>query len=170
MPTVIATVGADDANSYIDVSYADTYLDGLLNTSAWSSADAATKARAVITATAVLDRLQFAGGRSTTTQALQWPRYETYDRDGWPFDSDEIPVAVKNATALLALELVKAGTTDPMATTAQDKLHSLSVEGAVELVFRARGDGPSGLSQFPEVLRELRTVLVAYGQTRFVRG
>lgn len=117
MATIDATVGGADANAFVTVAECDTYFDERLNVSAWSDASADDKIRAVIMATRDVSRLEFVGVRVTTTQALSWPReYATNpDTSGYEdywYEADVIPDRVKYATMELALEYLRAGTTD----------------------------------------------------------
>lgn len=165
------TAGAADANAFCDVAYGDTFFEGVLNASSWTGASAAEKAQAIVHATRVLNTYTYDGVKTTTVQALEFPRFSIVDRDGWLLDSATIPECVKRATSLLALELLKAGTNDPFAVTSQDDIASLGITGGVAMTFRDRTDRPVGLFRFPAVMAELRTVLLMYGQgTTLARG
>lgn len=118
MPTLIATAGAADANSFVTVAAADTYLDGRLAVTAWTGATADDKARALISATATLDTLAYVGKRTTDTQALAWPRtyalrpdppYNAATDDIY-FGTTEVPQRVKDATCVLAVAYLAGGT------------------------------------------------------------
>jgi len=89
MPTVIATVGASNANSFVTVAEGDTYCDARLNASAWTDAEDDDKAKAVIEATRELSAKMWVGSKSTTAQALAWPRAYATDPDaawaGWGY-------------------------------------------------------------------------------------
>lgn len=123
MFTVEDGSGRADSNAYIDVSYADAHHDDRGNT-AWTGEDAA-KGAAIIKATAYLGRwdANWKGWRTTTTQALAWPRMNAviFPRPyvGLPswslalygfggisvdaFPQNAIPPQLKQATAELAL-------------------------------------------------------------------
>lgn len=109
--TVITTIGAANANSYISVVEADTYFEGHLYASQWASATTDTKSAALVYATRTLDnKITWNGSKVDQVygnQALQWPRASAYTQDGIYVPSDIIPVEVKNATAELALNLIK---------------------------------------------------------------
>lgn len=117
MATIDATVGGADANAFVTIAECDTYFDERLNATAFTGADAQDQIRAVIMATRDVSRLDFAGERVTTTQALSWPREyapnpDTSAYDDYWYEPDVIPDRVKYATMELALEYLKAGTTD----------------------------------------------------------
>ena len=117
--------GLDDANSYISVADANTYIEGRLNAEKWTAANADTKAQALIMATRSIDvNMEWAGYRVHQTQALDWPRLyvpdKRYSFDHWTrnplapvgtygpeYPSDEVPKRIAEATAELALELLK---------------------------------------------------------------
>jgi hypothetical protein len=149
--TLIATAGAANANSYCDVTTADAYHDSRLNSDDWNSADADTKARALITATRLLDEhIEWDGYLSTSTQALQWPRtYMDTDRrlllyppgqqpfDWWNayyVDPTTIPARLAQATAEFARQLmVRDRTADD--DLSQKQITSITA-GAVKLDFK----------------------------------
>ncbi len=164
MPTVIATVGAADANSFVTRAEADTYLDAQLNTSAaWTGTD--DKDRALIQATGILSALtDWIGTKLTTTQALAWPRdaavnpdeaqpVETKIRTPVYFATDVIPWRVKHATIELALALRRAGTDNPFGDQAalnvkREKTGPLETEYFTS----AERSAVAGLGRFPRVV------------------
>ena len=100
-PAIVATAGASNANSYLTVAAADTIADGMIGTLAWTTASADNKARALITATNGLETLGWVGERSSTTQALSWPRSDASCGDKTITD-DDIPRELELATFDLA--------------------------------------------------------------------
>jgi hypothetical protein len=104
--TIIATPGAADANSYITLAEAQAYADGDIDAVEWYAASTDQKVRALITATRNLDLVGFVGTRSTTTQALAWPRKD-FTTTEKTYADDEIPAEIKQATYELAKSLVK---------------------------------------------------------------
>lgn len=146
MPTLVATVGASNANSYVTVATADTYFDERVNTSAWDDASTDNQERALIMATRRLDQEHYKGepvkpltdvevSATTSTQALKWPRYSTYDDSGWAFDHEEIPVIVQHATMELALRVLNDGSTDTLADTGLEQFESVKI-GPIDVVPR----------------------------------
>jgi hypothetical protein len=72
----------DFTNSYADVADGDAHFAGHLYASAWTAATSDRKAAALVMATRLLDsQFQFNGSRTSTSQALQWPRAECSDPD-----------------------------------------------------------------------------------------
>jgi len=97
--------GKETADSYISINTADTYHSNYGNTS-WASTSEANKEIALRKATRALDAMfggRWKGTRVRQDQALDWPRDGVVDRDGWEFDSDEVPAALEDATAIMAL-------------------------------------------------------------------
>jgi hypothetical protein len=121
--TIVATIGAVDANSYLTLAEAQAIIDGMVldaDVTAWGTATTDNKNRALFTATQRLDRERFLGARATDTQALQWPRTgvrkpDTYINTyavGFPFrittdyfTDGEIPDQVQRAQVVLAVYL-----------------------------------------------------------------
>jgi len=76
MPTIDATKGGVNANSYLDVNTADILADGdYLIFDTWSAIDEITKARLLITATKQIDGLSIKYKKANDSQALQFPVY-----------------------------------------------------------------------------------------------
>jgi hypothetical protein len=95
--------GLTAANSYVSLSDCNTYHSDRGNTS-WTGEDA-DKEAALIRSTQYLDhhyRSQFIGYRYSEEQALEWPRYDAEDDNGYYVDM-EIPHELKHAICELAL-------------------------------------------------------------------
>lgn len=184
--TIVATAGASNANSFITeaefIAYMATRLNVPTGTTVTGSDATETEKTAMIEATRELNHLAYRGTRVNATQALSWPRQYAMDVDapmpvdvapaGWPvyFDEDEIPTRLKNATAELAMEFIKAGTTDLAALDTQlevkrEKIDVLETE-FVDPHTRARG-----LARFPRVMTFISGLLDAgrSGGMRLVR-
>lgn len=129
--------GAANANSYASVAEATTFFEGHLYGSAWTDADAATQAAALVMATRTLDTLvEWSGAVVTSTQALQWPRSGMYYRNRvYPIPNTEVPADLKNAVAEFARQLIVGDRTADNDVEA-NKLRSLKA-GPVELEFDA---------------------------------
>lgn len=105
MPTLVATAGASNANSYLSVAGADSIADGMVGTLAWTTATSDNKVKALITATNGMETLGWIGTRATTTQALSWPRANASCGDK-SYEDDEIPREVELSTFDLANALL----------------------------------------------------------------
>lgn len=108
MPTI--TLPPDPAaNCYIDVAAADTYHDERLHNSEWSAATVDDRARALLMATDRLEGLDWLGEKTDVLadNALRWPRSGVYTADGELLDANQIPKFLSEATAELALEMLK---------------------------------------------------------------
>ena len=107
MPTLVATAGATNANSYCTLAEANTYHESRLYTTSWTDAEDDNKVIALIWATRMLDEIcDWVGEKSTGEQALRWPRWDAWDKDGYNLDANTIPTFLKNATAELAFQLI----------------------------------------------------------------
>lgn len=133
MPTIDATVGGANANSYETQAEANTYFDNRIAiVPAWpTTGDNAI--RALIMGTRTLDALaqpfktffpaqggspayyrvrrQWTGAPATTTQRLAWPRTGMLDANGNEIDSATIPQALKDALSEFAGQLLKGDRT-----------------------------------------------------------
>lgn len=171
--TIVATVGAADANSYVTLIEAEAYMESRRNASLWDAATTDSKNRALVEATRDLSTRTYDGDRVTTTQALAWPRQWAPDPDsptGDYFLSTVVPQRVKDATCELAFQFVKAGTTDVAALDPNDGVIEKTVD-----VLKTRWAEPhtraKGLARYPRVYELIRPLLLAPGATvRLLRG
>jgi len=111
--TVEDGTGVTGADAYISLADAEAlYLDR--NGEAWSGTDALKEA-AIRRATSFVDSLRFVGSPvGKRTQALQWPREDATDRNGFDIPEDEVPDEVETATGILAFaELTTPGILSP---------------------------------------------------------
>lgn len=99
--TLDATVGGTAANSYLTVAEGDALAETRLGTLTWSSATNADKTVALIQATRYMDTLEYIGSRTSTSQALSWPRSGAVCGDK-NYAADVIPAEVQEATFDLA--------------------------------------------------------------------
>jgi len=112
--TLDSTVGGANSNSYISLADAETYHDTRLHNDAWNNASTPDKTIALMWATRLLDEWVEWDGTKVgliADQALRWPRYGVYYRDGETIGSDIIPQFLKDATAELAKDLLAADPT-----------------------------------------------------------
>lgn len=82
---------------YGSVVGANRYWSEQLSGQKWSTYTLDLKQRALITATKILDDLNFAGSKTDEDQPLEWPR----------FDQTDVPQAIQEASYELAFALVK---------------------------------------------------------------
>ena len=75
--SIVATVGSASANSYVTLTQAQAFIDGLTESEdvvAWGNSTDDQKNRALFSSTQRIDREKFLGARVADTQALEWPR------------------------------------------------------------------------------------------------
>jgi len=182
--SIVATPNDPAANSFITEAEFIAYLATRLNVPAGSTVSGSTctetEKKAMIEATRELNDLEWIGYRHSTTQALAWGRdwaenpdaenLATTDISIQYFASDAIPQRVKDATCELAMQFVKAGTTDIAATDDSLALTGI-VAGSVELDFADPSIRVQGLSRYPRILNRLRDLLASgSGQMEVVRA
>lgn len=95
-------------NSYATVEESDLYFADRLDVAAWGSADATTKAQALVTATNMLDDMIWAGYAVSESQPLAFPRLGEYfdPRLGINSTMSPTPKRVEKATMELAYHLL----------------------------------------------------------------
>jgi hypothetical protein len=155
MADLVATSGSASANSFITVEDADTYMELRLNSDAWTGDD--DKAKALVEATREISVMEFYGERTDTTQALSFPREFLPNPDSPNADyytNTEIPQRVKDATCELALEFLKAGTTDLGSADSNRGVIEKTV-GPLTTRWESSQARVTGLSRYPRVLKLL---------------
>ncbi len=158
-----ATVGGASANSYATRTEGDAYFADRLNSTDWTGATSGNKDAALVTATRRIDEETFLGLKASTTQALKWPRVDVQDEDGNYFASDSIPERVKQATFIVALELLRA---DFLAENYMNNYEFLSTGNFQFKQFTQQSAG-----RLPaEALRLLRQVMTSGSGGRLVRA
>lgn len=100
MPTLVATLGAANANSMLTVEQANTYFDNSLSGQAWAEFDDDTKARALIGASAALAGLFYWGDVVTAGQAMPFPRTYPGASDGTAIPREIVAATAEHALAL----------------------------------------------------------------------
>lgn len=161
--TFDATVGGPAANSYITVNYADDYFDGSVYKDGWPStsfgADLETKQQALVSATRMLERLNWDGLKTTTAQALQWPRVNLTDRDGNGLASDAIPQEIADATCELALSILALDPTSVVDDSLK-QFKRLKIGSVLDMEMR---DGLPRVGELPQQVLDLVSYLLLYG-------
>lgn len=121
--------GLTDSTSYVSLEESNDYNTDFGNTS-WSALTDAEKQTALIKGTQFIDNQYiFPGIKSTYDQALNWPRYEAYDCEG--YELTEIPVKLKHAVieaALRSLDGELLPDTEEEGRTSKVKVDVIEVE------------------------------------------
>jgi len=100
--------GLSNADSYQSVADAGTYIGSYMtaaNEAIWAALTTAEQELACRLATQYLDAVYgsvWRGYRTNEVQALDWPRSDVYDSDGYAVDNDVLPTALLQAHAEIA--------------------------------------------------------------------
>jgi hypothetical protein len=132
--------GKTNANAYVTEAEADAYVDDHSQDAVWvAPLSSALKQKAIRLATQYLDATyDWFGVPTNEDQALDWPREGVPKNDRWEYDSDEMPQALKDACAELAVK--SANGTDLLAdltdngTIKREKSKVGSLESEIEYV------------------------------------
>ena len=95
-------------NSYASLAEAQAIAATRLFASAWNGATEQTQSQALITATALLDRMRWQGRALAPTQPLAWPRVPDRCPHGYPLTA-ATPPAIVTACVELAIYLLTQG-------------------------------------------------------------
>lgn len=148
------------ANSYCTVEYATTYHETYGNPSNWTAATQAEHEDALRQATMALDVRyggRWSGYRYSSAQGLDWPRTYAVDSAGNTIDSDEIPVRLQQATAMLALLHIIGEDINPTTRTSADiRSETLSAASGASKSVTYAGAKPVE-TQFVRIDRMLQT-------------
>ncbi len=107
-----ATPGGEDSNTYIVLSGALEYFESRLYADSFVDAASGYQEQALAMATRQLDeRFIWSGTITFSGQALDWPRENVINCDGYEVDSETIPVEIQEATCEQALYLLQSDST-----------------------------------------------------------
>lgn len=178
--TITATVGSATANSFCTetefVNYAAVRLNVPSGTTVSGTTCSDNEKKALIEATRELSHLTWQGYRVDDTQVLAWPRSYCTDPDApitdppasYPYYATTvIPTRVKDATVELALEFLKAGTTDlavadPNAGVIESTVDVLTTRWA------SASAHPTGWARFPRIVALIAPMLADTRRTERV--
>jgi hypothetical protein len=101
--------GKADANSFVTETYWDDYWLAR-NREDLLELDPEVKEAAILYVTAdISNGYDWNGVKATADQALAWPRYGAYDKDGYAIDEDVVPAPVQDATCERGLQHHESG-------------------------------------------------------------
>lgn len=170
--SLVTTAGASDAVSYVDTAYIDTYAATTEWASDWSGKSTPEKEVLAVRAARAVDVIPFLGYPTSSTQARQFPRFESPDARGCYYDSATIPEPIKRAQAHIAawLSSLEDGA-DPFSLDDTGKFSSLTV-GPISMDFRGTvgADGASFLSSVIAPMLRPWGLVGAAGTVRLTRG
>lgn len=107
------TLPQDDVSitAYGSVANADLYFSFSLGVKRWEASSPANKRKALISATRLIDTLNYAGEKAEAGQVLQFPRKNVYvdplTQDSTTTEDDNVPADIKIATYIVALRLLE---------------------------------------------------------------
>jgi hypothetical protein len=103
MPTIVATPGAANANSFLTMAEAEAYFETRGFDTNFTGDEGT-----IISATRIMDTVPWTGSATDpAVQALTWPRTGMLNRNGYPIPSDVVPQELKDATAELSFWVTK---------------------------------------------------------------
>lgn len=148
------TIGGTEYDSYRTVAQADEYLAADFTATAWrAETDEDAKARALVTATRLLDRQVWPGEKTDEDQDHVWPRTGVSG-----VEDDEEPQAVLDACCLLAKYIHEGSSVETSVSTASNvrRIKAGSVE---QEYFFPQGNG----TRLPLPVQELLAGLLGTG-------
>lgn len=157
--------GLESANSYASLAEANAYFLDRAN-AAWDAAEDEARSAALIRAASALDGVygsRWPGFRCMDLQSLDWPRYEAWDRDGYPLTG--LPKKVKEAACEAALiELASAGA---LSKKADLGLSELTVGSITKKWATASG---AGATAYPAIKQALSRIVRGGSGIQLSRG
>ncbi len=122
-------------NSYATVAEADAYFEDRIDVSAWSTADATSKAQSLVTATKLLEDVLWTGTAISESQNLAFPRAGEYfdPRIGTLVTLSGVPKRITEATYELAHHLLtNDGLLDDIGTVDSISIGSINISHSVK--------------------------------------
>jgi len=158
------------ANSYVDLTFANNYLQYNIHTaSVWSALTDDVKKACLIRGTQVVDNyFNYEGLKTYDDSALRWPRYGADDLDGIVIPDNVIPIQLKQAVCELAMETSQGDITEDPGSAGLSELtvdvislkfdkldRPTNVSSLVKQLMRTLGDyvGPGSFVRFAKVIR-----------------
>lgn len=155
------TIGATTYEVYADIPTADAYLEGQITADTWRASDETTKARALVSATRLIDRQVWQGEKTDSYQESAFPRTGLTDADGVEVDSTTVPQQVVDATCELASAMVDGSNVQDSSQPGENTTQSLRAGSVAISYFRSI----QGLGQrFPQIIWELLGLWLAGSQ------
>lgn len=148
MPTV--TIGATTFSVYMTTADADAYFVGRIGSSAtWAAITTDDKARAIVSASRLLDLQAWTGTRTSSSQANAWPRTGVAGRDGITVSDSVTPQDVLDACAELALALYQDPTLQDRAVNPSANVKVASAAAGTSVEFFGPQVAAGAVSRFP---------------------
>ena len=158
--SLTATAKSSTANTYLSLSDANSYIDGIPNDDTWDAATDDQKNRALKSATDRLEQVDWVSTVTDTDQRLAWPRLGVTDRDGRDFSDDAIPRPIEEATAELARRIIDGSYTSddtglegfasvgvgPISVTPRSSRKAATLPEAVRLIIKPYARGLAALT------------------------
>lgn len=149
-------------NTYVTRTDANAFHDDDVNGASWQFVGDDAKDRALLTATRLIEQRRFLGDKTSSGQALSFPRTGLTDLDGNAVASDSVPQRVKDAQALLARLLAATPTLSEKKGTSSNQKRVKA--GSVEVEYFRPETG----QRFPPSVMELLGPFLASGRTAAV--
>ncbi len=141
-----------DADAFVSLADADAYF-AARNNAAWQAATAGEREAAIREGTRLIHtRYRWPGEIQSELQALSWPRYDAYHRDGKRIDPGIVPQEVQDATCEAAL-LSLSGSLIP-ATDRGGRIKSARV-GPIQVTYEDQADPHRSFEWLDQILVDL---------------
>lgn len=153
--TSTPTIGLT-GNSYATIATADTYLGDAARALAWSGLSTSEKARALISATRLLDKQCWQGVKTNAspTQTMQWPRTGVMRADGTTVDPATVPLEIIDGMIELAFDLSQDTSLEGSSSTASNIRRAKAGSAEVEFFRPGGAFGTAGSTRFPTEVME----------------
>lgn len=160
--------GLVNSTSYVTVEYADLYHEDQNNTS-WALATTANKQFALMRTTTAADTIwlsRWRGTKSSSSQALQWPRSDATDDDD--FDLTGVPGYLEKLICEAALLELNSPGTLLASLDRGGAVKSESVASAVKIEYFEWASGTTVYPRLNDLVRPL--IIAGSGQIPTSRG
>lgn len=157
MATGTVTISGTSYDIYGTKVLATAYMAARIGAEAWTTATAANRDKALVSATRWLDRQNWQGQKTVAAQPLEFPRTGLTDKDGNAVASDVPPVLVEEASYEMALAILADASVQANITTGSNTKRVKA--GSAEVEFFRATDG----TKLPSIAQELAGVFLDGG-------
>ena len=155
-----STVGGSAANSYVSVDEADAYFTNRLYSDNWPTF--IYKENALILSTSMIDwYINWIGVRTSSEQALDWPRTNAVIPSGETVDPTIVPNSVKVAVYELTLAMIESDVTQDWELQGFKNVKA----GPLELEIDGSSDNPTPNSM-PQRIYKILSDLTSSGNVK----
>lgn len=146
----------ENANTYVDLAYANAYIDSYPDAYVqdWLDSDDDAKSKALVLAARWIDlNIDFYGEKQTLEQSMAWPRVNARYSNGIPIPKNFIPSELKLAQCEIAIMIASGDFLD--SPTGAGGLNTVNIGGIISVSDNADSSFSNKLSSYASAYLKL---------------